>query len=54
VNSSRTNAEPIARQAHAVQVDRAGAPYIGHIERVVANLVRRWPAATEKPPQAGT
>jgi (p)ppGpp synthase/HD superfamily hydrolase len=47
VNSSRANAERIARQAHAVQVDRAGAPFIGHIERVVANLVRRWPDATD-------
>lgn len=40
-------AEDIARTAHAGQVDKAGQPYIGHVERVVANLLRRWPDATD-------
>jgi hypothetical protein len=42
-----TQAERLARHAHRDQVDRAGQPYIGHLERVVANLKRRWPDATE-------
>lgn len=45
--NGQTIAERIARQAHKGQVDRAGKPYIEHIERVVANLLRRWPDATE-------
>jgi (p)ppGpp synthase/HD superfamily hydrolase len=43
---SVTVAERLARQAHKDQVDRAGQPYVGHLERVVANLLRRWPEAT--------
>ena len=39
-------AERIARYAHMEQTDRSGAPYIGHIERVVQNLLRRWPDST--------
>lgn len=31
-------AERIARQAHANQVDKSGRPYIGHIERVAARV----------------
>ena len=31
-------AEDIARMAHAEQVDKAGQPYIGHIERVAARV----------------
>ena len=31
-------AEAIARVAHAKQVDKAGQPYIGHIERVAARV----------------
>jgi (p)ppGpp synthase/HD superfamily hydrolase len=42
-----TTAEQLARHAHRDQVDRAGKPYIEHVERVVANLLRRWPDATE-------
>ena len=42
-----TIAERIAREAHKDQLDRAGKAYIGHVERVVANLLRRWPDATE-------
>lgn len=42
-----TIAEHIARQAHKDQVDRAGKPYIEHVERTVANLLRRWPGATD-------
>jgi (p)ppGpp synthase/HD superfamily hydrolase len=29
-------AEDVARAAHAGQIDKAGRPYIGHVERVVA------------------
>lgn len=43
----RSLPERLARHAHAGQTDKAGQPYIGHVERVVANLVRRWPGATE-------
>ena len=39
-------AERIARRAHAHQVDKAGQPYVGHLERVVRNLVRRWSDVT--------
>ena len=42
-----TTAERLARHAHGNIVDKAGQPYIGHIERVVTNLLRRWPDATE-------
>lgn len=45
--NEQTIAERIAREAHKDQVDRAGKPYIEHIERTVANLLRRWPDATE-------
>jgi len=31
---------------HAGQVDQAGAPYIGHLERVAAHLQRLFPEAT--------
>ena len=40
-----TPAESLARRAHAGQLDKAGQPYVGHLERVVANLLRRWPDA---------
>jgi (p)ppGpp synthase/HD superfamily hydrolase len=40
-------AERLARHAHDGQVDRAGKPYIAHVERVVANLIRRWPDASD-------
>lgn len=43
----RTLAERLARHAHQDHTDRADKPYIGHIERVVANLLRRWPDASE-------
>ena len=36
-------AEDIARTAHQGQFDKAGQSYIGHVERVVASLLRRWP-----------
>ena len=39
-------AERLARDAHERQTDRAAKPYIEHIERVVANLLRHWPDAT--------
>lgn len=41
-------AEQLARHAHADQMDRAGKPYIQHIERVVAILRRRWPDTTQE------
>lgn len=31
-------AEALARAAHAAQTDKAGAPYVGHLERVAARL----------------
>jgi (p)ppGpp synthase/HD superfamily hydrolase len=40
-------AKNIAQQAHARQLDKAGQPYIAHIERVVDNLLRRWPDSNE-------
>ena len=40
-------AERLARDIHLRQVDKAGRPYIRHIERVVENLLRRWPGATD-------
>lgn len=40
-------AERLARHAHAEQIDRSGQPFILHIERVVANLIRRWPDASD-------
>lgn len=40
-------AEQLARKMHAGQVDKAGEPYTGHLERVVTNLQRRWPDATD-------
>ncbi len=41
-----TEAERLARHAHANQVDKAGMPYIEHVERVVRNLLQFWPDAT--------
>ncbi|MEG2805637.1 phosphohydrolase [Stenotrophomonas sp.] len=32
------NAEALARRAHAVQRDKAGLPYIGHVARVAARV----------------
>jgi (p)ppGpp synthase/HD superfamily hydrolase len=40
-------AERLARHAHERQVDRAGKPYIMHVERVVANLIRRCRDASD-------
>lgn len=37
----------LAHHAHATQRDRAGKPYVERLARVVANLIRRWPDATE-------
>jgi len=42
-----TIARQLAEQYHLGQVDKAGMPYIFHLERVAANLLRRWPDATE-------
>lgn len=36
-----------AAELHAGQVDKAGEPYIGHVERVVGHLVRLFPDPTE-------
>ena len=38
MNNLVRKAEAIARAAHAKQVDKAGQPYIGHIERVAARV----------------
>ena len=38
MNNLVRKAEAIARVAHAKQVDKAGQPYIGHIERVAARV----------------
>lgn len=35
-----------ATSLHADQVDKAGAPYIGHVERVAGHLSRLFPDAT--------
>lgn len=40
-------AHGIAAIWHGDQVDKAGQPYLRHVERVVANLLREWPAAIE-------
>ena len=37
-----------ARELHANQTDKLGKPYIGHIERVVANLERFFADVTDK------
>lgn len=36
----------LAARLHAAQVDKAGKPYVGHLGRVAAILVRRWPDAS--------
>lgn len=36
----------LARSLHAAQVDKAGRPYVDHLQRVAANLVRLHPAAS--------
>jgi (p)ppGpp synthase/HD superfamily hydrolase len=41
-----TVAQQLAERYHAGQIDKAGAPYIQHLTRVAANLLRRWPDAT--------
>lgn len=40
-------AERLARQLHANQLDKAGEPYIGHLERTVWYLLEMFPDATE-------
>lgn len=35
----------LAERLHAGQTDKVGAPYIGHLARVAANLERLWPDA---------
>lgn len=36
----------LARKLHQGQVDKAGAPYFGHVARVAANLLRLFPDAS--------
>jgi len=36
----------LARKLHQGQVDKAGAPYFGHVYRVAANLLRLFPNAS--------
>ena len=42
----------LATRAHANQVDKAGEPYIGHLIRTAAHLVRLFPDATPAEIQA--
>ena len=44
---SESRARSLAERLHAGQVDKAGRPYIEHLERVVGILKARWPDATE-------
>lgn len=41
------DAAALAKRLHDGQFDKAGEPYFGHLERVVANLLRRWPDASQ-------
>ncbi|WP_162375648.1 hypothetical protein [Ancylobacter sp. TS-1] len=43
--TARPDIAALARRLHEGQFDKAGKPYVGHIERVVANLLNRWPDA---------
>ncbi|WP_234053643.1 MULTISPECIES: HD domain-containing protein [unclassified Xanthobacter] len=42
-----TRARSLAEQLHAGQVDKAGAPYVGHLERVAGLLAAWWPEPAE-------
>lgn len=44
-NETRPAAK-LAAALHAAQVDKLGKPYVGHLGRVTAILLRRWPDAT--------
>ena len=44
--SQEVDIPALAARLHAGQVDKAGAPYIGHLARVAAILQRRWPEAS--------
>ena len=44
---SESRARSLAERLHAGQVDKAGRPYIEHLERVVGILKASWPDATE-------
>jgi (p)ppGpp synthase/HD superfamily hydrolase len=46
VNQARADIIALAAQLHAGQTDKAGQPYVGHLARVAARLVQRWPDAT--------
>ena len=43
---TETQVRDVAAALHANQVDKAGRPYIEHLERVVRILKDRWPSAT--------
>lgn len=45
MSRARNEVIRLAERLHAGQTDKVGAPYIGHLARVAANLERRWPDA---------
>jgi len=46
MNQARPDIIALASRLHAGQTDKAGHPYVGHLARVAARLVARWPDAT--------
>lgn len=44
--TARSEIIALARLLHEGQTDKAGQPYAGHLARVAAHLVNRWPDAT--------
>jgi (p)ppGpp synthase/HD superfamily hydrolase len=47
IHDKQLAAGGLAASLHEGQVDKAEHPYIGHLMRVVANLHRRFPDATQ-------
>lgn len=45
--SEQPDIPALAARLHRGQSDKAGAPYVEHLARVAAILVRRWPEASE-------
>lgn len=43
----QTTVKELAARLHAGQTDKAGEPYVLHLERVVSRLIQRFPDATE-------
>ncbi len=46
-STDQTTAKELAKRLHAGQTDKAGEPYVLHLERVVSRLTRRFPDATK-------